>query len=128
MLITPIHMRNVLKAFKALSYETRLRIINLLLDRECCVCEVMQAMRISQTRASRGLTALQDAGLLKARRDGLWVLYSIDQEGIEESYKGLPQLIRSALEGSQIAALDRERLKTAVRESPCIERTKTLGR
>jgi DNA-binding transcriptional ArsR family regulator len=40
-------MRELVKAFKALSDETRLRILNLLLERECCVCEVMQALDIS---------------------------------------------------------------------------------
>ena len=112
-------MRNILKVFKALSDETRLRIVNLLLERECCVCEVVQAMRISQTRASRNLGTLHDAGLLKAKRDGLWVLYSIDEETIGKSYPGLTEVIRNTLEGNELAALDRERLKTAIREGPC---------
>ena len=73
-------MRDTIKAFKALSDETRIRILNILLERECCVCEVMQALDISQTRASRNLAALLDAGFLKLRRDGLWALYSIDKE------------------------------------------------
>ena len=60
-----LHMREIVKAFKALSDETRLRIINLLLQRECCVCEVVQALGISQTRASRNLAQLYDAGLLE---------------------------------------------------------------
>ena len=40
--------------------------LNLLLERECCVCEVMQVMEISQSKASRILSALYDAGLLKS--------------------------------------------------------------
>jgi len=120
-------MQTTLRLFKALSDETRLRIINLLLERECCVCEVMQATKISQTRASRGLTTLYNTGILKARRDGLWVLYSIDEEGMEKSYDCLPKLIRSALKGDELADLDRERLKGAVRESPCVERAKLLN-
>ena len=55
-------MREVVKAMKALSDDTRLRILNLLLERECCVCEVIQALEISQTRASRNLGILHDAG------------------------------------------------------------------
>ena len=68
-------MRDLVKAFKALSDETRLRILNLLLVRECCVCEVMQALDISQTRASRNLSVLYDAGFLKLRKDGLVALF-----------------------------------------------------
>jgi ArsR family transcriptional regulator len=65
-------MRSLVKAFKALSDETRVRIVNLLLVRECCVCEVVQALEVSQTRASRNLGMLYDAAFLKMRKDGLW--------------------------------------------------------
>ncbi len=62
--IQVIIMRDFVKLFKALSDETRLRMLNVLLERECCVCEVMQALDISQTRASRNLAALYEAGFL----------------------------------------------------------------
>jgi ArsR family transcriptional regulator len=67
------------KAFRVLSDETKMRALNLLLERECCVCEVIQALEISQSKASRALTALHDTGFLKMRREGLWSLYSIDE-------------------------------------------------
>lgn len=111
-------MRDLVKAMKALSDETRLRILNLLLERECCVCEVMQALDISPTRASRNLSALYDAGFLKLRKDGLWSLYSIDQEGMKEYFSDLVEAVRKALEGNEVAALDRERLKKAERVGP----------
>jgi len=111
-------MRELVKAFKALSDETRLRILNLLLERECCVCEVMQALDISQTRASRNLSALYDAGFLKLRKDGLWSLYSLDREGMEEHFSDLIEAVRKGLEGNEAVALDRERLKKAERVSP----------
>lgn len=108
-------MRDIVKAFKALSDETRLRILNLLLERECCVCEVMQVLDISQTRASRNLSVLYDAGFLKLRKDGLWSLYSIDREGMKEYFPKLVEAVGKALEGNRVAALDRERLKKALR-------------
>ena len=111
-------MRDLIKAFKALSDETRIRILRLLVERECCVCEVMQALNISQTRASRNLRILQDAGFLKLRRDGLWSLYSIDAEGMKEYSSELVEAVRKALEGSKVVALDRERLKKAERVGP----------
>ena len=49
-------MREAIKAFKVLSDDTRLRALNLILERECCVCEVMQALNISQSKASRDLS------------------------------------------------------------------------
>ena len=111
-------MRELVKAFKALSDETRLRILNLLLERECCVCEVMQALEISQTRASRNLSALYDAGLLKLRKDGLWSLYSIDQEAMKEYFSDLVEAVRKGLEGNQAVALDRVRLEKSERVGP----------
>ena len=71
-------MHDLIRAMRALSDETRLRILNALLERECCVCEVMQALDISQSRASRNLGILQDAGFLKTRREGLRIVYSLD--------------------------------------------------
>ncbi len=117
-------MRELVKTFKALSDETRLRILNLVLERECCVCEVMQALDISQTRASRNLGALYDAGFLKLRKDGLWSLYSIDQEGMKEHRCDLVGAVRKALEGNEVVTLDRERLKRAKRVGPgCVQQT-----
>ena len=111
-------MRDFVKASKALSDETRLRIMNLLLERECCVCEVMQALQISQTRASRNLSALHDAGFLKLRKDGLWSLYSLDNKGMDDYMIGLVDSVRKALDGNRMAAMDRERLKKAERIGP----------
>jgi ArsR family transcriptional regulator len=110
-------MREALKAFKTLSDETRIRILNLILERECCVCEVMQALQISQSKASRGLTALYDAGFLKQRKDGLWSLYSIDTE-MKDYLSGLMEAARKALKDNKVAALDRERLQKAERVGP----------
>ena len=116
-------MRGVVKAFKALSDETRLRILNLLLERECCVCEVMQVLELSQTRASRNLAVLYDAGFLKLRKDGLWSLSSLDHAGIEEHLFDLVQAVKKGLEGNKAVVLDRERLKKAERIGPgCVRR------
>ena len=117
-LVDDLNLRELVKAFKALSDETRLRIMNLLLERECCVCEVMQALDISQTRASRNLGALYDAGFLKLRRDGLWSLYSVDEEGLEAYSADLIEAVRKGLEGNEAVAVDRERLQKAERVGP----------
>lgn len=119
-------MRGTVKAFKALSDDTRLRILNILLERECCVCEVMQALDISQTRASRNLTALYDAGFLKLRKDGLWSLYSVDRDGMQDYLTDLVRAVTKTLEGNKEVELDRERLKKAERVGPsCADRIRT---
>jgi ArsR family transcriptional regulator len=107
-------MRDLIKTFKALSDETRLRIINILLERECCVCEVMQALNISQTRASRNLNILFDAGFLKVKRNGLWVLYSIDREGIHD-FQILTEMVSKGLKSNPVSKKDKGRLANTLR-------------
>jgi ArsR family transcriptional regulator len=111
-------MRDFVKLFKALSDETRIRILKVLLQRECCVCEVMQALDISQSRASRNLGILEDAGFIKSRRDGLWIVYSIDEQKMNSYAAPLIELLRSSLVNEETILQDRERLSHAVRVGP----------
>ncbi|MFO8100847.1 MAG: metalloregulator ArsR/SmtB family transcription factor [Dehalococcoidia bacterium] len=111
-------MRQLLRSFKALSDDTRLRILNVLVERECCVCEVMQALDISQSRASRNLGLLYDAGFLKSRRDGVWTVYSIDNDSMRRYLPQLVQMVRNELKNNKEVASDMERLKTAERVGP----------
>ena len=110
--------------FKALSDETRLRILNVVMQRECCVCEVVQALQISQTRASRNLSTLYEAGFLQVRRDGLWVLYSIDSENLEQHYPHLLGNIREEIKNNPLAVQDLFRLASACRTGlSCAQKT-----
>ena len=111
-------MREITKVLKVLSDESRLRVLNLLQVRECCVCEVMQVMDISQSKASRILSGLYDAGFLKLRREGRWALYSIDTETTEDYMKDFLAGVTKALEANPIASQDREQLKKAKRIGP----------
>jgi len=116
-------MRDLVKVYKVLSDESRLRVLNLLLERECCVCEVMQALEFSQSKASRILSALYDVGFLKLHKDGLWSLYSIDWDGMNVHLKDLIETTRRACEGNSQMETDRERLKMAERVGPgCINK------
>jgi ArsR family transcriptional regulator len=108
-------MQQLIKATKALSDETRLRILNLLLERECCVCEVMQALDISQSRASRNLGILQDAGFLTAKRDGTWIVYSVDWKTANRYAASLARLLKDSPVSNEVLAQDKEKLKQAVR-------------
>ena len=107
-------MRKLVKVFGALSDETRIRILKILLKRDCCVCEVMQALDISQSRASRNLSILENAGFVSSRREGLWIVYFIDNES-NDSIISLLQMLSTCLEGEEIIKLDKERLGRAAR-------------
>ena len=63
--------------FRAFSDQTRLRILHLLLQGEMCVCDIVRVIRVPQPTASRHLANLRKAGLVTARREGLWMYYSL---------------------------------------------------
>ena len=63
--------------FKALADTTRLRILNLLLAGEVCVCDIHDTLGIPQPKASRHLAYLRASGLVDARKDGQWVHYKL---------------------------------------------------
>jgi ArsR family transcriptional regulator, arsenate/arsenite/antimonite-responsive transcriptional repressor len=63
--------------FKALADRTRLRIIGLLAAGEICVCHIHGSLGIPQPMASRHLAYLRRAGLVEARKSGLWVHYRL---------------------------------------------------
>ena len=67
--------------FKALSDETRLRLVHILLHYELSVNELVRILGMGQSRVSRHLKILTEAGLLLFRRDGLWVFYAVPQSG-----------------------------------------------
>jgi DNA-binding transcriptional ArsR family regulator len=70
-------MENLVDVLKALSDETRLRILNLLYEQELCVCDVMETLQISQAKASRHLIYLKNAGLIIDRKYAQWAYYSL---------------------------------------------------
>ena len=94
------------RVFRALSDPTRLRILCLLLPGELCVCDIVNTLRISQPMASRHLAYLRRAGLVEARRDGLWMHYRLaaptseihesDFSCLKACRSNLPQLVKDA--------------------------------
>ncbi|MBR9990952.1 MAG: helix-turn-helix transcriptional regulator [Gemmatimonadetes bacterium] len=71
-------MRSYARIFKAISDETRLQIMALIFRHgEVCVCEVEEVLGITQSKASRHLRYLRDAGVLIDRRDGVTIYYGV---------------------------------------------------
>ena len=75
---------NTAEWFHALSDETRLEIVTMLTDGERCVCELMDALDVAQSRLSFHLRVLKEAGIVMDRKDGRWVHYSLNRGRIEE--------------------------------------------
>jgi ArsR family transcriptional regulator len=121
-------MPDLIREMKALSDETRLRIIMILLKRDCCVCEVMQALDISQSRASRNLSILQEAGFLTAKRDGSWTVYSVNWQAADNSAIALLRLLQESPIDGEVLEKDRRRLSQSRRVGPgCLPAGKRGG-
>ena len=102
-------MPDLLTVFKALSDETRLKVIKLLEHGELCVCDITAALDMSQSKTSFHLGVLKNAGLLKNRKEGKWMHYALDDS---DYLKRL--LTLSVIQGVSEDTLknDRERLET----------------
>jgi ArsR family transcriptional regulator len=116
-------MKSLLKAIEALSDETRLRMINIMTEEECCVCEVMTALEISQTRASRNLSLLYDAGFLNLRKDGLWSYYSLKKADLSDELVKLVDAVKTALKKDNQTILDKNNLECSKRTTRCCKDT-----
>jgi len=78
-------MEKTVEKFKALSDETRFRIINLFIksDRNLCVCELMDALQIPQYAISKALTVLRSADFFTTEKEGTWVYYQLNKDNPE---------------------------------------------
>jgi ArsR family transcriptional regulator len=75
-------MSELSSIFKALSDETRLRIIKLLEQGELCVCDITAALDMVQPKVSFHLSTLREAGLIKDRKQGKWIHYSLSEKDL----------------------------------------------
>jgi ArsR family transcriptional regulator len=120
-------MQDILNIFKALSEETRLRVLSLLRHGELCVCDIVAALDMIQPKVSFHLAVLKEAGLIKDRKQGKWVHYRVDDsdmlrrlllfstleridaEAVKEDEDRLKEFLRRKNEKANIVALpDRE--------------------
>lgn len=106
-------MNELTTIFKALSDETRLRIIKLLEQGELCVCDITAALDMVQPKVSFHLSTLKEAGLIKDRKQGKWIHYSINDKDLFRR-----MLILSACErmDDSTAKTDRNRLDAFIGE------------
>lgn len=104
-------MKQLAKTFKALSDETRLRILALLTQGELCVCDLMEVLQLPQSTVSRHLAYLRNAGMISDRRDGVWMYYRLeDQLPImqDQSWQNLfDQLLTQQQAEADLAELNR---------------------
>ena len=102
--------------YAALADPTRLRILSLLGQDEVCVCHIHASLDVPQPTASRHLAYLRKAGLVEARRDGVWMHYRLAH--LENPV--IAQVVRTALHAlthTDISTQDEKRLQLALKAS-----------
>lgn len=96
-------MKKAASFFKVLADEARVKMLWLLFNHgELCVCDFMAVLEITQSKASRHLRTLYNAGLVTDRRAGLWIYYSL-RPAADDLVRAHLETLRSALAGSQEA-------------------------
>jgi len=111
-------MKDLEQLFKGLADQTRLRILNLLIHGELCVCDIQYVLESSQPNVSRHLTYLRNSGLVLDRRDGARMYYRLAQptEGVHKLLFGF---LRDLFRSSEALAAYSRKLKKAIQTGSC---------
>jgi ArsR family transcriptional regulator len=83
---------------RALSDDTRFRILEVLVGMETCVCELVDQLDVAQPLLSHHLKTLREAGLVRAEKRGRWMFYSLDADALEKTAAALSGLARAQRE------------------------------
>ena len=104
--------------FRAFADETRLRLLNLLLERELCVCDLCAILREIQPKISRHLAYLRRAGLVTVREQGKWKYYAVPKNpsGLERT---LLRCVKSCLREIDVLQDDLDRLQNTQADINC---------
>jgi ArsR family transcriptional regulator len=99
------------RLFRALADRTRLRLLNLIFDREICVCYFVDILGMSQPKISRHLAYLRRVGLVAARRQGRWMHYRLSP-GLDTTAQAILKEALRQLRMSPRMERDRAKLET----------------
>jgi ArsR family transcriptional regulator len=114
-------MKELEQYFKALGDTNRLRILNLLLHGELCVCDIQYVLEATQPNVSRHLSYLKNSGLVVDRRDGYRIFYR-PADPKQGTKKRLFEFLQGAYKNEAQLAADKKRLREAIEAGAC-----TLG-
>lgn len=106
------------RLFRAFSDGTRVRILSLLREGEVCVCDLVRVLDAPQPTVSRHLAYLRKAGLVEARRQGLWMHYSLAAPGSPLHAK-LLECLKCCPDAMPELARDAKRLKACCGGNGC---------
>jgi ArsR family transcriptional regulator len=100
-------LKKTTKVFKALSDESRIRILKMLEHRPLCVCEIQHVLKGSQPNVSHHLKMLHEAGLVESEKDGLWISYRLLGKPESPFHAAVLSLLRKSLAADETVRKDR---------------------
>ena len=112
-------MKDVVKAFKAIADESRLRILGMLKGKSLCVCEIASVLGLAQSTVSRHLKVLEESGLVHREKDGLWVAYSLPSAPSDSLSAKVLDLVQEMLTEDALISRDRQKAKLVDRNIIC---------
>jgi DNA-binding transcriptional ArsR family regulator len=86
-LVNDVTASRLAETFKALSDPSRVRIVSLLAEAELCVCDLAAALEMSQSAVSHQLRTLRDMRLVRRRRDGRQIFYTLDDDHVADLFR-----------------------------------------
>jgi ArsR family transcriptional regulator len=111
-------MEQLAQLYKALSEETRIRIMLLLMQGELCVCDIQAVLDEPQSKISRHLAYLKHSGLLNSKRVGVWMHYLI-RESADERCKAQLAFMEGQLSKLPQYRADRKKLREFQKSKDC---------
>lgn len=107
-------MQKLVTIAKALSDETRIRMLKLLLEKDICVCEMEQIFHLSVSQLSRNCKMLTEAGFLKRWREGKCIVYVADRDSPNQHCQTILNMIATSFNDSESIRRDRDNLQKVI--------------
>ncbi len=110
-------LRDYEAVLKAAADPNRVRILKMLESGEMCACQIVAALRLSQSTVSKHLSLLHAAGLVEERKAGRWVYFRLGEAEINPYAGALLSLVRGWLKEDATIEADRDRV-ARIRQTP----------
>ena len=115
-----IDLLECLKILRALSGETRLKLVRLLSLHELCVCELEHILGLTQPAISQQVRVLKEAGLASSRREGNWIFYRVEPDDLKRALQAVSDCLQGGRRDERDGPMDNEwkRLAEILEEPP----------
>ena len=104
-------LKDFIKTSKALSDETRVRIVSLLTRSELCVCQLMEILGMGQSTVSKHLGILRNAGLIEAEKRGTWSFYRLSRDKANRHGADFIRILSSLPKDDPLMQSDEKKVK-----------------